>query len=341
MKSSKNSTTRNLILWSILLIILFIGLSFWGAPQTVEENLDNSTPESPITSDESTGPVIYVSIASHNEEPSLKQPDYLDEDLFWYYREGLVDMAKMLYEEDVMYDFQSDWNFLQAVAAYDNGTPSTSGKNVVLWLYENLEFAVDPHAHETKYNYADVAYLIEQLGVPPSGITGGFVASPASSSKVNYLQNPIEGWVYDYTWQAEAMWGGGTLNHVNEENLWISGIWRPKNNGNFYKDDPTAVPVIGRYRSDFDGLDDLLNKWEQGELEEDQIYTITIMNDQKLFSEEDDYIENFKEELEVYKSYTEQGIIEWVSLTEVLEIWETEFDSEPSQLFYAEFPKTF
>ena len=286
---------------------------------------------------EETGPVIYVSIASHNEEPSLKQPDYLaDEELFWHYREGLVDFAQMLYDERVAYNWQSDWNFLKAILEYDTGTPETNGKNVALWMEEDLGFEISPHAHETEYNYADVAYLMEEVGVTPIGIVGGFLAAPVSDSKVDYLQEPIEGWIYDYTWEAFALWGGGTGLHKNEEGLWTSGIWRPESSENFFEDDPSALPNIGHYRSTWEGLYDLLEKRDNGELDPDQIYTITIMNDQKDFADDPNYVEEFRQQIEALSSYTEQGVIEWVSLSEVLEIWETEYQSEPNIFHYNE-----
>ncbi len=85
------------------------------------------------------------------------------------------------------------------------------------YLKQDLGFEIDPHAHETTYSYADVAYLIEQLGVEPSHLPGGLLADPPEKSKLEYLWEPIQGRQYPSSiWQADFLWGGGTGNHVNE-----------------------------------------------------------------------------------------------------------------------------
>jgi len=77
-------------------------------------------------------PTIYISIVSHNEESLAGQyPDFVkNESAFWEHREAVVKFANMLYEEEVKYNFQSDWNFLLAVNLYDRGNPSTNGKKI-------------------------------------------------------------------------------------------------------------------------------------------------------------------------------------------------------------------
>ena len=120
---------------------------------------------------------IYVSIVMHNEEPvSGQYPDFVhDEAAFWLQRDAVVVFADMLYANDVMFNYQSDWCFLQAALLYDTGTPSTNWKNILRYLKEDLGFEVDAHAHETQYNYADVNYLIQSLGVVPSATAGGLL----------------------------------------------------------------------------------------------------------------------------------------------------------------------
>lgn len=313
---------------TFLLLLSLLTTACQGGTTLPEENKEATLPDSPV---------IHISIVSHNEEPSLKQPDYLaDEDLFWDYRDALVEWATMLHEEGVIYNWQSDWNFLMAIDEYDTGTESTNGKNVAVWMQEDLGFEIDPHAHESKYNYADVAYLMEKIGVEPSGIVGGYLAAPVENSKVEYLQNPIEGWVYDTVWTPEAIWGGGTGNHINEEGLWASGIWRPASSTDYFTDDASAIPSIGNYSRDWDGLRDLIAMQENGELVAGEIYTISIMSDQRSFFEDPTYIEDFRTELESFQSYADEGIIEWAGLSEVLNIWETLYDSEPNILHYDE-----
>ncbi len=275
---------------------------------------------------------IHVNIVMHNEEP----PGYVDfvndESAFWLHRAALVEFADMLHDNGVMFNWQSDWNFLMAAGMYDAGTPETNGKNIARYLKEELGFEVDPHAHETQYNYADVAYLIEALGVTPSQTNGGFRASPPEDSKLEYLWEPIIGWVYpDYTWQAQILWGGATLYHIDEESLWASGVWKPRDNHHFLEhDDDAPLPYVGGFGRGWDKLDQLLQMQQNGELETGRIHTTTIFVGQtELLAP--GFIQNFETQIQTYGT---AGDIRWVGLAEVIDIWHAEYDSIPNILPY-------
>ncbi len=285
----------------------------------------------------SAKPTIYVSIVSHNEEPSFpNHPDFTsDYDTYESFRDAAVNFATMLKSEGVQYNFQSDWNFLLAEQEHWDEFDNTNGKNLLRWLVEDMDLAVDPHAHESTYSIADVAYLMEQLDITPSNIVGGFIATPAEDSRVEDFQVPIEGWKYNTSWEADALWGGGSGNHVDDEGQWTSGIWRPKDDENFFVDDPDSKPVIGTYTSTWDGLDDLLEKRDNGELEAGKMYTATIMTNQE-DAQDQDFIDEFQSEIEARQSYTDSGAIEWVTLTEALNIWENDYDSTPTIYSYEE-----
>ncbi len=268
-----------------------------------------------------TSPKVYVSIVTHSEEKTHYEEN---ETQFNMSRERLVAFAQMLYDEGVAYNYQSDWTFLLAATKFDKGDESTNGKNFLRYFKEDLGFEIDPHAHETKYNYADIAYLIKQLGVEPSGIVGGFIAYPVKDSKFDYLQNEIKGNIYDYSWKAEVMWGGGVRDHINENDLWTSGIWHPKSAGKFDVEGGT-LPNIGRYDSTWEGLDYLLTK----DLDADKIYTISIFVPQGQMSTAQ--LNEFRIELEKHKL---DDRLEWVGLGEVMDIWTDEYNSEPNILKY-------
>ncbi|MBU1634629.1 carboxypeptidase regulatory-like domain-containing protein [bacterium] len=295
-------------------------------------NSDNITPDRPP---------IYVSIITHNEEPSSRPggyPDFVNnESAFWQHRESLIEFASMLHAEGVKYNYQSDWNFLLAATKYDTGAASTNSKNFLRYLKEDLGFEIDPHAHETQYNYADVAYLIEELGVPVSQTTGGFLAFPPESSKLEYFRQPITGSIYsDYTWQAEILWGGATLFHQNEDSLWISGIWKPQDNEHFLTHDENApLPEVGGYRNNWQGLNKLLQKQQNGELEEGKIYTQTIFAGQNSMLNPQ-FIQDFQQQIQALSEYTRAGLIQWVGLAEVIDIWESQYNSEPNLLPFLE-----
>jgi len=281
-------------------------------------------------------PPIYVSIVTHNEQPkSPSGPAYCtDAKYFMRNRDATVDFARMLYTEGVEYNFQSDWDFVTAVLTFDEGTHSTGDKNVLRYLYENLSFEVDPHAHETRYSYADVAHLHEEAGVPVSYLAGGFIALPAFDSKLEYLWEPVEGKQFECEWQARAIWGGGTSGHVNEEDLWISGIWKPRDNEHFAEHSEDApLPHIGGYMRGWDGLRDLLEHQRNGDLDPTLLYTQTI------FARQGDlvkpaFVEDFRSELLSFTEETMEGRIQWIGLNEVLEVWEVEYDCRPNLFAY-------
>jgi len=290
----------------------------------------------PLTS-QNQAPTIYVSVVTHNEEPlSGQYPDFVnDEDAFWEHREAVVNFAEMLKEEGVKYNYQSDWNFLLAATMYDQGTSSTNGKNFLRYLKEDLGAEIDPHAHETQYNYADVAYLIKELGVTPSHIVGGFLASPPEQSKVEYFRQSLKGIKYpDYDWKAEILWGGGTYKHQDDEELLVSGVWKPKDNENFLIHDGNApLPNVGGYKSNWQGLNDLLQKQQNGELEEGKIYTQTIFAGQ-LDMLRQNFIEDFRQQIRNSAEYEDAGLIKWVGLKEAVDIWKSEYNSEPNIYAY-------
>jgi len=326
-------------------------------PETVEEDSQKDVPV--VEKDEETTPPssginthmdeafppIYVSIFSHNEEANRGgYPDFVeDEDAFWEQREGIVNFANMLYEEGVMYNYQSDWTFLLAARLYDRGTESTNNKNVVRYLKEDLGFEIDPHAHESKYNYADVAYLIDQLGVEPSHTVGGAVAYPPEDSKIEYLWETIEGWKYSYSWKAKVIMGTGVAGHQNEEEFWISGIWKAKDDENtLVHDEDAPLPVIGSYgrRGDYLGedLDELLAFQKNGDLVPGKIYTASFSVRQDWFTDES--IKEFREMIKGYEDETAEGRIIWVGFDEVYTIWADEYNAEANQLKYTDFHDT-
>lgn len=276
-------------------------------------------------------PVIYVSVVTHNEEPaSGRYPDFTkDEDAFWEHREAVIDFATMLKEEGATYDWMSDWTFLLAAQQFDRGTDETEGKNVVRYLAENLGVSVDPHAHQTRYSYADVAYLISQLGVTPTGVVGGFIVNPVSASILEDFWEPIKGRVYpEATWTATILWGGGSAGHTADTNA--SGVWRPASAENFTQhSDDAPLPNVGGYVSDWDGLDALLAAQAAGELTAGEIYTVSIMAGQDELTEAG-YIEEFRDHIRDLRDETEDGRIVWMTVPDVLDVWVTSYESEPN-----------
>ncbi len=277
---------------------------------------------------------IYITIVYHNEEPNHPpEDDYtVNRDYYLRVREGVRKFSLMLKENGVDgFDWQSDWCFLQGCLKWeDNGVKeNTNGKNIVRWLYEDMNFEVDPHAHETDYNYADVAYLIDSCGVEPTHVAGGFIFYPVEESVFDHFLNPIHGEHYEYTWTPEILWGASEKYHRGHDDS-CSGIWKPLSKDNFYIHNHSGpVVYVGGYKREFQGLWELLGKQENGELEEGMIYTTSIFVGQTEVTD-DEFISYFDNQIKALKPYEEEGRIEWIKLEEVVEIWKTQYDSVPS-----------
>jgi hypothetical protein len=281
-------------------------------------------------------PTIYVSIVTHSEDTNSPGiPNFsTDQASTITERDGIAAFAAMLAKHGAKYDWQSDWNFLLGLKAFDKGSAAMNNKTLPRYLVEDLGMSADPHSHQHNgYNYADVAYLISQLGVTPSGIVGGFIAAPTENSEYSELSVPMKGSKYPtYTWTPTALWGGGTGLHINESEQWTSGIWIPKSQSDFFTPATTGTPVIGRYDSDFNGLDDLLEKQSNNQLTAGNMYTITITTNQNLFTT--NYIADFEKQIATYADETAAGKIVWVTLPQALDIWKTQYHSNPTILKY-------
>jgi hypothetical protein len=268
---------------------------------------------------------IYVSVVHHNEEYG----DFVENmENYEGYREDLLALGEYLFGENIVMNFQSDWNFLAAVDRHETSDSpyiiSSNGKNIVRYFKEDLGHEIDPHAHETEYNYADVAFLIEQLGVMPSDIVGGFLAIPPGDSDYQQFLSPMQGWVYPaYAWQAEWLWGGDSLNHAND--IHASGVWNPKDSTSFFEhDDNAPLPCIGNYTKTMDGIYDLLGKLESGLLKRNTMYTASFFVGWEAVEES---MEELQRELPLLRQYEEEDKLVFASLEEIGRTWRRSYDS--------------
>jgi len=282
---------------------------------------------------------IYVSIVMHNEEPAHKAyPDFReDEAAYIQSRNNLVEFAEMLHSYGLPLDWQTEWNFLEGVRKWETDAlkSNTNGKNVVRYLSEDLGITVEPHSHETEgYNYADVAYLIESLGVKPAPVVGGHIYDPNSPSYQNWprFQEPVKGQKFpEAVWKADILWGEASPGHKNDPV--VSGVWKPKVGDYFTHDENQRLVAVGRlaYHTNFRGVLDLVQMAERGELKAGKIYTIAIFLEQSQLNAS--FLKRFQRELMQLKELQNEGKIHIVSLPEVVKIWRSKYNSEPNIYF--------
>lgn len=264
---------------------------------------------------------VYVSIVIHFEETFPQNaPSYARA------RCDLLDLADLCRKYDLRFNLQPDWAFVTAMQKYETEEMrlQTNGKNLLRYLAEDREMEIDPHSHEHKYNYADVAYLLNTCGVNPSTIAGGLIAGPEKVCQLERFLEPFKGRNYDYSWRAEYIWGGGTPNHVDEPVA--SGIWWPQDCANFYVNkDGASIPSIGSYTREIEDIYSLVEKISIGDAPAGHCYTACIMFNQGFLRAD---LEELTAEISKLKGMEAKGQIRFVSLQELIDVWEEDFDSQ-------------
>ena len=239
--------------------------------------------------------------------------------------------------------------------------PSTNNKNILQYMVEDLGFSVDPHLHPSDYNYADLAYLIEQLGVEPSGVIGGLVTrecvhgEPGFLDWENELDLSSDGYVHgkmysDYKWKPEILSGAGSAGH------WIddlsSGMWHPGSGNDFYENQQDGqITMFGQgedhdktlvgeteasggkvFYEDAGYIKELVAKIQSAELPAGKIYTANIhVRDSETVSTTGVVTnEALVEILEQLKPYADAGLIKYVTYQEAVDLWKSEYNEEPN-----------
>lgn len=188
---------------------------------------------------------VQFALSVHSEDRyHPNTPDYVaDPVAYRSARAALLDFAGRLAANNMQWNWQSDWNFLLAVKQFEVDQPDesllaeTGGTNIVRLLREGFGGEVDPHSHENDgYNFADVAYLISEVGVTPGGVVGGHVWDPADSGFQNWprfatglASSKFPG---AYVWTPHLLTGEGTGAY--EHDTAASGFWFPAGMNDYF-----------------------------------------------------------------------------------------------------------
>ncbi len=285
---------------------------------------------------------IFVTFVSHNEE-SISNPPcapvMTDPARFAANRAAVLSLAQVVWDKRATWDFQSEWEYLLRLNDWETAAErdTTGGLNLVHYLNTMApgHIQVDSHSHEGRgYNYADVAYLLAQLNVPPNGIVGGFIMSPVQNQTWTRLRAPLKGQKYPaYTWQATALWGGGSAGHRTDSNA--SGIWRPSSAEAFEEDDPNqALLNVGNYPGTDHAVDPepiaaLLTALREGRLQAGRMYTVTIMIEQCELDNDPTLIPRAGLLIDQFQEDVAKGDLVWATLTEMVRVWRADYGSTP------------
>lgn len=217
------------------------------------------------------GGQVYVILFTHIEDqtPGGTLGTDAAKNSYLSIRSKLVEVAQKASARKLQWVLQPDWKILLAAQQYEDASAmaSTGGKNFLRYLKEDLGAVIDPHSHENGgYNYTDVAYLLEQLGVGGSTVIGGHIWDPSLPQFQDWdrFRVAIKGQKYPTaTWRGDILIGAGTPNHVNDPIA--SGVWRPKDKNNFFVDDPNGnIVAVGAFHNDVTGVQELVNLYAKG-----------------------------------------------------------------------------
>jgi hypothetical protein len=289
---------------------------------------------------------LYLSFVTHNEE---NEP-YNNYSYYILRRNLIVQLAQYVVQNNAVWNFQSDWKFLQYVSVFDTGSvvSNTNGKNLIKWLTEDMGIYCDPHAHETQYNYADVAYLHQQLGITPTKVVGGFIYNQViGSNNWENLEQGIYGRVYTtYFWKPDILWGGGTPLHVNDPQNY--GMWKPQSIANYYVHDSSKnLTLVGNgctnkifdttaVTTALNKVRNLINAYETGLIPDTGYYTSNVfMSIGQLSNVQMNKMKQFIDTVNIYVS---QGRIMWKNIQGMHSTWNSEFGKKPFWLQCAQLP---
>lgn len=285
---------------------------------------------------------IFVTFVSHNEE-SISNPPcapvMTDRARFAANRAAVVSAAHVIWDKRATWDVQSEYEFLLRLSDWetDEERARTAGLNLAHYLntFAPGHIQVDAHSHEQRgYNYADVAYLLERLNVPPNGIVGGFIVNPTRRETWTRLRSPLRSQKYPgYTWNATTLWGGGSAGHTDDS--YASGIWRPKAANEFEVDDPNqTLLAVGNYPGvdepvDPEPIQFLLDELRANRLQAGRMYTATIMIQQCELDHDPTLLPKIGLLIDRFQPDVQRGDLVWATLTEMVRVWKQDYESQP------------
>lgn len=294
-----------------------------------------------------TYPPVYITLVSHNED----QAQWLNYNYYISKRNILIQIANVVQSRGAIWSHQSDYRFLQAVLMYDTGSvvSNTNGKNIMRWLVEDKGVICDPHSHQSgNYNYADVAYLHQLCGVSVTKVVGGFLYDTViNGNNWENMQNGLYGRTYtSYFWQPDILWGSGTPLHTNDPDP--LGAWKPQSMTNYYYHDTTKhLVVLGHGCSNHiedtsnitynvSTVRNIVNNITSGALPDTGFYpSYSIFGEGDLTTTRVTKITQF---IDSIAPLVASGRVQWKSLTEVYNIWNTTYGKKPYWILCDDLP---
>ena len=280
---------------------------------------------------------VLVAVAIHNEDPgNVHTPDFrTNAAAYAEFRDDLLRFADLMASNDLPWSLQSDWNFLLGVQQYEVAAPDTNllartaGTNVILYLARDRGVEMVPHSHEGYgYNFADVAWLLQQLGVEPAGVVGGHIYDPAQFSYQDWPRF-INGigcahYTNGFVWKPYLLMGSGTPLHVAEPVA--TGLWRPASSNAYFTDQPTnTLACFGVWQATTQDLARLLRDVETARLPTGRLYTAAWVFPHHGLTNDSYFLTNVAASVAHLRAQANAGRLEVVRFDEAYRIWQDEY----------------
>lgn len=294
-------------------------------------------------------PPVYVTIAGHIEDV----PVYANCDAYPGFRDKLLLFAETFSETGAAFNLQIEYEFFLGTERCETDAlrASTNGLNVIDYLATHYGFEIDAHqeggTEEGDDNYADVRYLGGTLTSSISENVGGLIWNAPPQFK--QLAQGESGWLYpDFTWHPEILTLAVSRDHHNgdfSKDDIASGIWVPKGpNKSFWNHDPGGRMVYvgpgehddwGRgsdYLSTPEFVQTLVDLLVQGTIDHSKMYTVSLPIPQSVIFQADQH-EKLLALMDQLAPMIKSGQAVYVTYSEAVQIWQTQFDSQPNIFF--------
>lgn len=295
----------------------------------------NSPTAPPTDGGNATAPPIYVVMFTHIEDstPGGMLGTAANRATYLTLRARLISMAELARRYGMTWVLQPDWKFLLAAQLYEDAptTASTGGQNVLRYLRDSLGVPIDPHSHEGGgYNYSDVAYLLETLGVGGSTVIGGHVWDPALPQFAHWerFRVPVPGQQFPSAlWRGDILMGSGTSNHTNDPI--VSGVWRPKDPWAYFEDDPLGnIACVGAFKGDLAGINELIARYQARQADSTCMQTSTYHINPSTLASASAMAALERDVLTPLSSLRSAGKVEVTDFTALVAAWRTRFNGK-------------
>ncbi len=339
---------KHLLIGLAIIVSLLIACGLiYMSKQEVAIEIDDSE-QMTVSSEEEVTPV-YVVWAGHIENGD----HYAVCDIYDRHESGLLEFARFIDSYGLPFNMQIDYKLFEGALNCDG-----EEDNVINTIATEYGFEIDPHKgggfeDGLEQNYADVRYIGGQITSGITEIVGGIIWNDQGQ----YLRlNEGEAGVLnpDFVWEPEILTLGVHFKHHNGDfslDDLTSGIWIPRGfEDQFWEHDEDGTMVYvapGMQHSNWfdnrqcyfdssaDYVEVLAEYIGEGRLPAGKMYTNTIAIPQKVIFDPEMY-SYVEDQIKQLQPLVDQGKVKYVSYTELVEIWRSEYNSEPNMVLFEE-----